>query len=323
MGFALLAVGFRLGHDRRARRWDRMVARWEPTMLEVLAESARAEDLFEKVEAGEDRDFLSFLMTYVRRLRGQEQAIVRAMADPYLPALLPFLERGTTESRGNAVLLLARMGMPRYADEVAAALHDESAVVSMIAAQSLFRPEHEGHFSAVLGQLPRYAQWSRSFLAGMLAGGGPAASPLLRAILLDGEQSPPVRAVAADALRSLNDIEAVVVATGLLERESDREVLAGCLRILKQLGHAEHVPSARRLAASLDPVVRATAVSALGALGGEEETRLLLEKLDDPSFWVSLEAVRGLVSLGAVATVERLAAADGPWSTLASQVLSE
>lgn len=324
IAFAVVAVMLRLRHDRRVRRWDRMVAAWEPAMLEVLSGgSTHVQSLYDRVREDQGPDFLSFLMTYVRRLRGEEQAMVRAMADPYLPALLPLLRKGTAESRGNAVMLLARMGMPKYADHVAEALEDESPVVSMIAARSLFRPEHERHFPRVLAHLPRFGSWSRSFLSGMLAAGGPAAAPGLREFLLDREQKPAVRAASADALRSLNDIESAAIAARLLEDESDLDVVSSCLRILKQLGHAEHVPLVRRMAASLDPVVRGIAVSALGALGGPGEAALLLEKVDDPSFWVSLEAVRGLVSLGDVGTVRRLAAADGPWSTLAQQVLSE
>ena len=323
LGFALLAVGFRVNHDRAAKKWDRLTKTWEPAILEVLGGAAEPEGLYGRVGPEEGPDFLTFLMTYVRRLRGDEQALVRKMAAPYLHTLLPRVAEVTDEVRGNAVMMLARMGMPAYAEAVAKALDDESPVVSMIAAGSLFRPEHEQHFPDVLVHLPRYATWSRSFLAGMLAGGGYAAAPLLRGILLDTTQSPRVRAVAADALRALNDLDAVGVALHIVKDETDRDVLAGCLRILRQLGHAEHAPVVRKLAASLDPVVRARAVAALGTIGGHDEIPILFEKLDDPSFWVSLEAARGLLGLGERATVERLAASEGPWSTLARQVLAE
>jgi HEAT repeat protein len=219
--------------------------------------------------------------------------------------------------------MLARMGMPTYADEVAQALDDPSPTVAMIAARSLFRPGHEAYFPAVLGHLHRFTGWNRSFLASMLAGGGPEAAPLLREILGDREQPPLVRAVASDALRELNDLASVPLAMEVMADETDREVVAGCLRILRQLGHREHVPHIRLKAASRDPVIRATAVAALGAIGGPAEIPLLQEKLDDPSFWVSLEAARGLLALGAAGRLEQLAETTGPWSTLARQVLAE
>jgi HEAT repeat protein len=323
IAFAFLALGLRLRHDIRGRRSERMTKSWEPAMLEILGGAAPPQALFERVREGQGAHFLAFLMTYVRRLKGEELTLVRSMADPYLPDLVPMVREGSAEARGQAVMLLARLGMPKYADVVAGALRDPSPVVAMVAARSLFLPEQERHFAEVLAHLPRFARWSRSFLAGMLAGGGQAAAGRLRAILDDREQSPEVRAVAADALRAMNDLDSVDVATHLLEVETEREVIASCLRILKHLGHAEHAPVARRLAASPDPVVRAVAVSALGALGSHQDTALLTEKLDDPSFWVSLEAARGLLALGEVGTLRRLAASEGPWSTLSRQVLGE
>lgn len=289
----------------------------------MLGGAAPPDAIFDRVEERDAIAFLHFLLGYARRLRGEERDLVRAMARPYLQLVVPSVTRGAAEARGHAVLMLARMGMPQYAVAVAGALEDESPVVAMIAARSLFRPGQEEHFPSVLAHLPRFTGWSRSFLASMLAGGGFRAAPLLRAIMADRTEAPLVRAVASDSLRELNDLPSVPLAERLVATESDRELVAGCLRILKQLGHREHVETVRRVAASRDPVIRATAVSALGALGGTAEIPLLQEKLDDPSFWVSLEAARGLLALGDSATLERLAASGGPWAMLARQVLTE
>ncbi|MDX1493946.1 MAG: HEAT repeat domain-containing protein [Longimicrobiales bacterium] len=306
-------------------------------MLEILGGAAPPEAIFDRVDDGDGLDFLEFLLEYARLLRGDERALVHAMAEPYLPLVVPELRRGTAESRGHAVLILARMGMPRYAHVVTDALRDDSPIVAMIAARSLFRPGHERHFPAVLEHLPRFTSWSRSFLASMLAGGGPEAAPLLRAILMDPMEDALVRAVASDALRELNDLRSVPLALELLEQAPsprpsghapsppplDKELLVGCLRILEHLGHREHLPTVRKHVDSPDPVIRAAAVSALAGLGGEPEIPVLQSRLDDDTFWVSLEAARGLMSLGETATLERIAISDGPWSLLAQQVLTE
>lgn len=328
-GFALLALILRTINDRSARRRERLRKRWEPATLEVLGGLARPEAIHPRVGDGDGLDFLEFLLGYARLLRGEERRLVRTMAAPYLPLVLPKLREGRAESRGHAVLILARMGMPRYADAVAEALGDKSPIVAMIAARSLFRPGHEEHFAGVLERLPRFTGWSRHFLASMLAAGGPEAAPLLRRILVDPAEGPLVRAVVADALRELNDLESVPLAVEILRATNrrasatERELVVGCLRILESLGHHEHLPAVRPRADAPDPVVRAATVSALGALGGASEIPILQSKLDDSSFWVSLEAARGLLSLGETATLERIAAARGPWSTLAQQVLSE
>lgn len=322
-GFAILALGLRVANDIEARRWERRAGRWEPAMLEILAGAAPPEAIHERVDRKDAILFLSFLLGYARRLRGDEQELVREMAKPYLPVVVPMIQRGTTESRGNAVLMLARMGLPTYAGVVASALDDESPIVAMIAARSLARPGHEEHFPRVLAHLPRFAHWSRSFLSGMLSAGGALFAPLLRDVLRDSQRDPLVRAVASDALRELNDLPSVEIAVRVLPRATDRELAAGCLRLLQHLGHAGQVPLVRAMVSNVDPVIRAAVVSTLGAIGGKAEIPILQARLDDPSFWVSLEAARGLMALGDYATLHRLAASGGPWSTLARQVLSE
>jgi HEAT repeat protein len=233
------------------------------------------------------------------------------------------VDEGSAEERGLAVQALAYMGMPEYADTVARALDDDSAVVAMLAARGLFRRGQERFFPLVLRRLNRFMLWSRSYLSSMLAGGGPATAPLLRAMLADPDEDPLIRAVATDALGALNDLESVDVALRLLDVDEDRELLTGCLRLVRQLGHHGHVDIVMPFVTASDPVVRAAAVGAVGALGGDDDVRILQSLLDDEEYWVSLEAARGLMSMGEVAILRGLAAGDGPWSLLASQVLSE
>jgi HEAT repeat protein len=159
----------------------------------------------------------------------------------------------------------------------------------------------------------------------MLARGGPGAAPFLRETLSDSQRTPIVRAIAADALRLLNDIESASIAARVLEarQQEDRELVTSCVRLLRRLGHEEHVRLIRPLVSAADPVVRAAAVGALGALGGPKDAPLLQDVLDDVAYWVSLEAARGLMSLGEVSALQRLAGSEGPWAVLARQVLSE
>jgi len=78
-----------------------------------------------------------------------------------------------------------------------------------------------------------------------------------------------------------------------------------------------------RFVTASDPVVRAAAVGAVGALGTKEDVPILQSLLDDDAYWVSLQAARGLMAMGEVQLLERLAASTGPWAVLARQVLSE
>ncbi len=323
LAFALLALVLRLRNDRIDARHRRLTAAWEPAVLDVLAGAASATELANRVEESDHFYYLTFLQAYATRLRGEERAVIRRLAAPYLPELARRAARGNAEERGRAIQVLAGIGMPEHADVVASALDDPSPFVAMTAARGLFRRGQERYFPVVLERLDRFTLWSRSFLASMLARGGPDAAELLRGMLADSSRPAAVRTVAADALRLLNDVGSVDIAATILQRRADRELVAACLRIVRQLGHREHVAIVRPLVASRDPVVRAAAVGAIGQIGGRTEVPLLQDVLDDVAFWVSLQAARGLMALGEVDTLRRLAAAGGPWSVLAQQVLSE
>jgi len=323
--FALVALGLRLANDRSTQRLTSLTDIWEPTMLEVLAGSAAPQVLSAQVLDKDTDDFVSFLSGYARRLRGEERVTVRELAEPHLPDLSRKAIKGTPEERGLAVQALAWMGMPEYAGTVARALDDESPVVAMIAARGLFRPGQEKYFPTVLRRLGRFTLWSRSYLASMLAGGGPLTAPMLRKILADENEDHLVRAVATDALRILNDLPSVDVSMEILrdEDEDDRELVTGCLRLVRHLGHREHLDAVMRFVTASDPVIRAASVGAVGALGSKEDVPILQSLLDDEAYWVSLQAARGLMAMGEVALLKRLAASTGPWAILARQVLAE
>ncbi len=323
LAFAAVAILVRVRNDRADARHRALIARWEPAMLDVLEGTAPDAVLLGQVDPRDASVFVAFLLEYSRRLRGEERATVRRLAGPHLPALAASVGRGSSERRGLAVHRLAEIGMPEHAGTVAGALEDPSPVVAMIAARGLFRPGHEGYFPAVLAQVPRLANLSRSFLASLLAGGGPGAAPLLREMLADPGRTPLVRAVAADALIHLNDLPSVPVAVGLLGSITDRELVAACLRLLRHLGHHDHVACVRPFVKSDDPLIAAAAAGALGAIGGPADVPLLQDALAHEDYWVSLQAARGLAVLGQVETLRRLAATSGPWAVLAQQVMSE
>lgn len=327
VAFAAVALLLRLRNHRHDLHTRRLREAWEPVMLDVLAGAALDEALLERVRPRDVPHFLSFLLEYARRLQGEERSTVARLARPYLPRLAARATRGSAEKRGQAVQTLAELGLPEHADAVAAALDDRSSVVAMIAARGLLRRGYEEYFPIVLARLPRFTIWSRSFLASMLARGGPGTTPFLRETLSDSVRGPLVRAVAADALRLLNDIESASIAADIIgvrgEGEKDRELVTACVRLLRHLGHADHVPLIRPLVTAADSVVRAAAVGALGTIGGPREIPLLQDVLDDVAYWVSLEAARGLMKLGAVDTLRRLASSEGPWAVLARQVLAE
>jgi len=323
MVFAAVALLLRLRNDRFDRHTRALTERWEPVMLEVLAGAKPGSALTGLVSQGDRSAFLRFLVGYARRLRGDERATVQTLAAPLLPELVATLGRGSVERRGLAVHYVAELGLPDYAEHVARALEDPSPEVALVAARGLFREGQERHFPRVLAQLPRFAHLSRTFLSSLLARGGAGAAPLLRDILADPGRAAEQRAIVADALTLLGDLASVPIAVAHLKATDDRELLTACLRLVRRLGHREHLVAVRPLVLSRDPIVRAAAAGACGALGGPAEVPLLQNTLDDQHYWVSLQAARGLMALGDQITLRKLATSSSPWALLARQVLAE
>jgi len=321
--FAALTVRLRVLNDRKSERWTRLEATWEPLILEALTAPDSAEQLHEAVSEGDRILFLAFLLRYHRRVEGEEREVISELARPYLPLLLPKLSDRSAETRGRALQTLAELGLPEYLGSLLHALGDDSLVVEMIAARSICRRGVVQGFPEVLARLSHFSLWSRQFLASMLVMIGPDAAPLLGEVVRDRARTVRDRAVCLDALRALHDLSAVQLASGILSDESDTELFASALRCMEDLGFESHAPLVRPHVHAVDQVVRAAAVSALGALGSDEDRTLLLACMEDESSWVALEAARGLSALGGRNALLQIAAGDDDEATLARQVLAE
>lgn len=323
LAFAVATVFLRMRNNRNSRRWARLERLWEPILLETIVGTLPPAVLRSKVERSDELFFLTFILRYARRLKGPEREMVTALAQPFLARVARSVGRSGPESRARVVQILGALGMPEYADVVAHALDDRSPLVAMIAARSLFSGQFPSHFSKVIARLERFSLWSRPFVASMLASGGRAGAVLLRELLADPTQPGPVRAVAADALRELHDIEAVDMAAAIASEETDFELLAACLRIIARVGNPGQIPVILGLVDAPNIGVRGAALGALTAVGGPSEVPVFMRALDDPSPWVALKAARGLAALGARTALEQFAASEEPRAALIRQVLQE
>lgn len=331
-GFVVLALAFagytltlRVRNNRRERTWERLSAGWAEPVLNALLEPEEADRVHGHVAPQDRLRFVRFLLEYSRRVRGEERAILKTLAEPYLEPLVERTLSPRVEVRTRAVQTLGTLGLPKHAGVVLSALEDESPVVAMVAARALCRKEHPEYAPAVLRHLDRFEVWSPGFLASMLAAVGPDAAPPLRTTLADPQADAPVRAVAAEALRLLTDLEAADAAHDVVAdpAESRTDLVSASLRLLGVVGRPEHLVAIRRRCASEDLAVRAAACTALGRLGEPDDHPRLLGALGDPSPWVAIQAAKGLIRSGARPLLEELADSDHPRAELAREVLVE
>lgn len=307
----------------KGKKWSELEVKWEPILLQTLSGSIQPEMLWNLVKEKEHLYFVDYIQRYAQRMRGTERDILHDIASPFIGLVAEQAKTGDPEQRARAIQTLSLLGMPEYADQIIEALDDSSPLVAMIAARYLMRPDHPEYCEQVIKRLHRFTSWSRNLLSSMLARVGSSAVPSLRETFSNTENPILIRAIAGDALLQLNDFESADLAVRILELESDRELLASCLRIVSRVGRPDHITTVIPLCSSSDFVVRAHAFRALGRLASHQEMNLLRHAFDDSSSWVAIQAAEGLREGGNLDMLRDIASSDHPKSDLAKQILAE
>lgn len=338
--FSIYAVVLRLAYERRNRLWARLSERWAGPVLTAIADPESASDIHELVTKDDELYFVNFVLDYHQRVRGEEQRILRELAEPYLEEIARRSTHRRTEVRMRSVQTLGALGLPKYRSVLEAALRDPAETVAVVAARSLAhrgRPELrtlqgdafiEGA-TMILDAIPRFSKWAPVLLGSMVAELGADASPLIRTRLADGSAPSWLRTVHAIALRLQLDPRAADVAAEVLSEldlhgdHDDIDLASELLRLLGTVGRPEHVPAVTPwLDAPLAPV-RGQAARALGVLGGEDIARRLVASLQDDSPWVAANAARGLLAAGGRRFAEQVAAEHADYAEIIGQAVSE
>lgn len=321
--FTLLALFLHL-RNRRRERWEAERAdAWKPALLDVLAGDLPAHRLQQQVRPSERRYFVNFIYRFARRVRGKELAALQRLADPFLKDVAASWKTQDAEHRARDLQTLGLLGFQTYLQDIIDALDDPSPLVAMVAARALARRQHTQYAHLVLDKLHHFEAWRSESLASLLANLGVDVAPALRDAVADSARPTRVRAIAADALRKLNDAGAAETAARILNAPADRSLQTACLRLIKEVGRPEHLSVVRRLANSNDFVLRIHAIGALGRIGGPDEADRLRQAVTDSSEWVAIQAVQGLKEMGETPYLRNLAASDHARSPLARQALIE
>lgn len=323
LAFSGYAILLRARHQRRELLWNELSARWEGPVLAAIVDPDQIPAAQATVSEEHQLHFVRFVLEYSRRVRGAERRTLRTLVEPYLDGIAERASDRRSEVRTRAVQTLGSLGLPKYSKEVLAGLEDASPLVSMVAARYLARREFPEFAPAVMKHLHRFEGWNRRFLASMLATIGPEASPVLRSGLIDEDQPAWLRSVQAEALKMQLDPRAGDFAARALERAEDRDLVATLLQLLATVGRPEHIPIIRERCGSLDLVIRAQALHALGLLSDASEIPFLVEAMSDESPWAALHAARGVREAGGEEILAEIAKSDHPTAKLAGQILFE
>lgn len=320
VGMIATALVLRWRNNRTARQWAAREAIWDPVILDVLEGARPPEDLTRLVRQGHRRHFVTYLLRYVRTVRGGGREILRGLARPHLPLVAAECSHRQAERRALAVQILGELGPREYREKIAGALDDSAPLVTVIAAGAIARdysPQDVRHLLERVGQLEL---WTVRFLVSMLQRMGPQSAWAFREVLDDPTRPNRVRAIAGHVLARFNDLPSGDLAAGVLETSRDPDLQVAALRVLERVGTAEHLGVVRALTHDPEPAVRGNAIRVLAAVGGDAEVPTIRAALDDESHWVAIQAVGALKRLGRADLLRALVEAGHRWATAVHEV---
>ena len=321
--FAVIAIMLRGRNALEVRRGASFEGQWKEEIVSFFSNTKSMDKLITQISRKEIFYFLDYVLRIAERVAGQEHNTLCRFARPFLGRVLERTKARSAEVRARAIHMLGIFDPKRHFRVIVSALDDPAPFVAMIAARMLVRPDHPEYARFVLERLHRFQSWDRRFLSAVLAAGGTAIAHDLKIFLADDLRTPFVRVVCAEALRKLNDLGAADIAADVIRSAKDRDLIASCLRLLRQVGRRDHLELVRSLYSSHDFVIRAHAVGAIGRLGGQVDVEILKKAFEDGSMWVAIQAAIGLRELGAENVLKDIIGSNHPRSKLAEQVLSE
>lgn len=321
LAFFSLVLFLHARNDAREERWRDLEARWENTLLDILA--GEAGDSVKRIQVEEKHIlyFLHYLLRFHKTLSGDERVIIRNLAAPFLHRVAPKLKSRHAEIRARAVITLGALGMTRHETEILDALDDASDLVAMQAAVALAGTGNPGYLPRILSRFGRYRDWSSGSLVAMLASSGPASIPILRRVFEDPARPSPERAIAALTLMELDDYTAEEAAIRICASEKDPALLAATLSLIGKIGGAQAIQWIRPHRLSKDPGVRLQALRAMGKLGDKGVWDELLASMTDECPQVRIEAGVGMRNAGAKALLAEIAKSGDSRSSMARHVL--
>ncbi len=259
---------------------------YEEELAALLAATSRLGVVKPFLEALDDSEDFVRLRAAAALGHGHNPQAVEA-----LTALLGDPDAGV---RSQAAAALATLEDPRALTPLARAVADPEASVRLAAISGL---------NAVLA---RRGEWREDALPADFDQEAALGEAERAALLAAGDEDPVVRRQAAQALGTFASTEADEALVELALADARAEVAEEATR---QIAAARRPRLRRLLTAALeteDEARRARAVSVLGAIGGAETGRLLVEALHDPSPRVVEAALAGLETAEVDGMVDRL-----------------
>ena len=294
ISFLVTAWLLRRANNRKSENWAKLEASWGALVDRIASGTLPPDAMHRRVAPADRLMFLDYIYKSIHNeTRPQYKQLYRDLAGPYLGDLESRVKAGDVWQRARAIRTVAELTGQDRGGVIMAALDDPAPHVALTAARTYARLGL-GPIHPLLDRIERYQEWDRRLLRLTLASFGQAAAPALHDRLSNAAASPSIRAVCADALNQLDYPPANDTALTILREETDMDLRAAALRLIRPPVADRHRYVVRSLCAAEDPVLRAQAVACLARIGEESDLSEVERALADLSPWVVLSAARGL-----------------------------
>lgn len=281
----------------RQRRQRFYEARWQPLLAECLY--GVPADL-PVVPRDMRYHFLRTWNFHHESLVGSTRANLEALAAAMQleKVARDMMRYGNLRERLIAVMTLGHLGDRTQWHELRTLVADPSPMLSLMAARALLDIDALSTLAWLVTVMAAREDWPLSRVVTMLKDAGPDAStlPLIAAakaaVRAEGGEVQVARLL---RMMEVAHTERVSPVAGAIAREvHDPELIAAALRLVQDPRDLDIV---RVHAGSESWFVRASAIRALGRLGGDAERQLLIGMLSDKNWWVRYRAARALLAL--------------------------
>lgn len=312
---ALIRLYYTMGNayaDRRKKEWEPVVLYYMeylkgPVSLSIVDElSIRDKDWF---------IFGEFIGMYLDNLIGEERKdlIQLLRIVKFQNYLLKAIHKGNQWERAYAIQYLGLMEYAPARPAIERYLSDPSPILSLTAFEALSHFTPDKKINAIFKYIFNRPDISIPRVSEIVALWGGTAYPVLVSLLCDTTVSSGAKRLIIDILASKRVAESIPAILRCSEKETDDEIIIGCLKAISLFETPDGFPIAMREISSKNWVIRVQAVRALGYVGTTDSIPLIESIFyHDSDFRVRMSAAESLMRFGEKgrSVLENAAAAD-------------
>ena len=290
LGWTLLIRWLRVSTDRRRQQ---MLTVWRPILAQSLIE---APNTLPPIHP-RDRVLFLYLWNHLQEsIKGESSdelcAVIRRTGMDRV--VHHYLAKGTLRQQLLAIVTLGHLTERTAWGRLVELAHDANAFRSIEAARALVRIDPARAIPTLIPLISQRSDWSPLKVLTILqeAGEDLVAQTLGQAA---GEAPPIIAARLIRFLASVRNHRALPFIRPLLDRTPLHEdVLASCLSLFGQCSDPRDLPIVRQYTAHPTWFIRVQAATALGKMGVEEDSAILIGLLNDTHWWVRYRAAEAL-----------------------------